>query len=224
MLNTTSQVQGLRSLPEFRVFRSKEMSEELERIKRSLSGRYEHSRLFPKMVDAKREYPGEAAGVYLSWYLENMRPSVRKTVLKRMRPFIRFEKAVERKDPHAIERAQRESKGAWDALLRAALRGRLEFEGLSSDGLLVRPTTLRGLAACAVLGLFDRYRLRRMRRCIRCRAWFYARFKHQLFCNDLRKRCQWNHYHTPEWRKQHRERNRKHQQAFRERTFGTRRK
>lgn len=217
MPNPTSQVHILTKRPEFRV----DLNEELARIKTSIAtGRLEHPPLFPKMANSKRQYPDEAAGRYLSWYLEHMPPSIRKSCLKLMRPFLRLEKAQERQSVEAVKRVWSECRNTVRILEKAAMRDRLEVVTFTSDGLLVRPTTLRGLAACAILALFDKYRMHRLRRCVHCRGWFYARFKHQQFCNDPKKKCQWKHYHTPEWRKRHRDQNRKHQQAFRERTFG----
>lgn len=238
MLRSTNQVQQLQRLPEFCDLHLKQLSEQVAKLERALSeGNYQITHrlpLFPKMVDAKRKYPGEAAGVYLSWYLENMRPSVARTLLKKMRPIMRFESTIQKtvmrfestippKELEALKRAQRKLIEASEALRRVAMNGRLEFESFTPDGLLVRPGTLRGLAASAVLGLSSANLLNRLRRCTHCGAWFYARFGHQQFCNDPKKRCQWNHYHTPEWRKQHREQNRKHQRAFRQRVFGKRR-
>jgi hypothetical protein len=46
--------------------------------------------------------------------------------------------------------------------------------------------------------------LRRIRRCLRCNNWFFARFNHQRFCE---KRCQVLHYQTGEyWKQRRRER------------------
>lgn len=81
----------------------------------------------------------------------------------------------------------------------------------------------RADALLALVELLRRGRLDRLRQCLRCRSWFYARFKHQRFCNDPEKKCQWRHYHTPEWRKKHREKNRRHQEEYRKRLFGKRR-
>jgi hypothetical protein len=224
MPTTLSQVHTLKNRPEFRRSRLQEISEELARIEKGFGiGRIEYSPLFPQMANSKRQYPDEAAGRYLCWYLEHMRPSIRKNCLKLMRPFLRLEKARERQSFESVKRVWKECSHTVGILEKAAMRDRLEVVTFTSDGLLVRPTTLRGLAACAVLALFDKYRMHRIRRCMHCHSWFYARFKHQQFCNDPKKKCQWKHYHTPDWRKQHREQNRKHQRVFRERTFGTRR-
>ena len=90
-------------------------------------------------------------------------------------------------------------------------------------GLAIRPTSDEGKAALAALILADESRLSRIRPCLHCRTWFYARQERQRFCSDRAKRCQWKHYHSPEWRKRNREQNRKHQRAYRERLFGKRR-
>jgi hypothetical protein len=49
------------------------------------------------------------------------------------------------------------------------------------------------------IGLLGQERLLwRVRQCVKCRRWFYARFKHQRFCSTP---CQQSHYReSPEWR------------------------
>jgi hypothetical protein len=74
-------------------------------------------------------------------------------------------------------------------------------------------------AVLGILELFRRGRLARVKKCLHCRSWFYARFKHQQFCSDTAKKCQWNRYHTPEWRRKHSEQNRQHQREYRQRMF-----
>jgi hypothetical protein len=197
------------------------MRAELERIQEQIAtGRYERSPLFPKVIDGKRQYPGEPAGAYLASYLEHAAPSVRKRLLAWMLPLSRFSEAVRSKNIKAIDEARRRCKVSLDHMARAVMDKKWEFAGIVSDGLLLRPATPEGKAAFAGVSLFDVYQLHHVRRCQRCHSWFYARFKHQMFCNDPSKRCQWKHYHTPAWRRLQRERNRKHQREYRKRLFG----
>jgi hypothetical protein len=55
-----------------------------------------------------------------------------------------------------------------------------------------------------IVRLGERGLLARVRRCYRCKRWFYAKFNHQRFCGQ---RCQVLHYQTSEeWKKRRRER------------------
>lgn len=58
-----------------------------------------------------------------------------------------------------------------------------------------------------IVRLGERGFLRRIRRCIRCERWFFAKFNHQRFCG---KRCQELHYQTGEYWKQRRRERRQH--------------
>lgn len=142
-------------------------------------------------------------------------------------PFLRslsilkkFAQAARNHDKAAIDRLRRvggASDIAVNSLISAARPKRLAQLRVKvhKDGLLLQPTTPEGEAAVALLVLVQKVSLDRMRRCRRCRTWFYARFKHQQFCRDSKKKCQWNHYHSPEWRKKNRERNNQYQRAYR---------
>lgn len=141
---------------------------------------------------AKRRYPGEPEANYLLGYIDCSAPSKRREILKILG---RFREA---------ERDQRESKTAPRRPTGQAFRAR------SSEL----------MAKFAMFLLYQQGRIARIRQCLHCRSWFYARFEHKRFCS---KRCQFAHYHTPEWRKKNRERNRKHQRAYRETLFGKRR-
>ncbi len=55
-----------------------------------------------------------------------------------------------------------------------------------------------------IVRLGERGLLRRIRPCMRCSSWFFAKFNHQRFCE---KRCQVLHYQTGEyWKQRRRER------------------
>lgn len=55
--------------------------------------------------------------------------------------------------------------------------------------------------------------LSRVRRCLKCQRWFYARFKHKLFCGTP---CQQSYYReSPEWR----EGRRKYMRRYRRNNF-----
>jgi hypothetical protein len=175
-----------------------------------------------------RSYPGQAQADFVTKYLNDL-PRVR----AKQHPFLHslgvlweFAEAV--KDGTAIDRLLKKRRGlnfAYNYLVTAAMPTKLEDLRVRrhKDGLLLQPTTLKEQAAVAVLVLDEKGRVDRIRKCLHCRTWFYARFKHQQFCNDPAKRCQWNHYHSPEWRKKHRERNKEHQAEYRVRNVGRRR-
>lgn len=90
---------------------------------------------------------------------------------------------------------------------------------VSKRGVQFEAVSPRGKATFALLRLVQDGRLDRLRKCDNCRILFYARFKHQRFCNEASKNCQWKYYHSPEWRKRNRERNLQHQRAYRKRLF-----
>jgi hypothetical protein len=170
---------------------------------------------------SKRRYPGEDEADYLLSYLSQF-PEKRKWLLESVHALQRLEEALLDKDFHAFvhrfseEGGMEASRRLHSAIKRSKLTG-----GVTKHGLVVRPTTPEGKAALAVLRLKKLRRLNRIRQCRHCGDHFYARFDHQWFCPDPKKKCQWNHFHTPEWRQQHRrEQNRKHQRAYRERLFG----
>jgi hypothetical protein len=55
-----------------------------------------------------------------------------------------------------------------------------------------------------IVRLGERGLLGRVRKCIRCEKWLYAKFNHQRFCG---KKCQLAHYQTSEeWKRRRRER------------------
>lgn len=178
-------------------------------------------------VFSKRRYPGENQGECLAARLNSLASApVKQTPLLRCLHILKqFEQARKTKDVAAIDRLRKHKKGwhfAYDFLIQAASRknGRKpRFRGLHEEGLIVGPVGPAAEVALAALLLHSENRLDRMKQCLHCLSWFYARFKHQSFCPDSKKKCQWNHYHTPAWRKQHREQNLKHQKAYRKRLF-----
>lgn len=182
-------------------------------------------------VFPKRGYPLQWHGEVLAdrLNLESRVPALKTPLLPSIRVLQQIA-AEDRKnrDVSAIDRLRKNKKGfdfAYGYLTRAAMRGTKRkwfLAGVHENGLIVSPGTSEGEAAWVALLLDKKDRIDRVKQCIVCRSWFYARFKHQRFCNDPVKQCQWKHYHTAEWRKQHRERNRKHQQEYRERLFGPR--
>lgn len=172
-------------------------------------------------VRSGRAYPGEAeANAILRYFAISSRRSRERAIISRSFDTLRLiEYAVQRRHVKEIERLTK--KDAPGALERVVLRQTMTV-GWRDEGLVVEPKTEAGLAALGILLLANKRLLTRIRICAHCKRWFYARFKHQMFCADGNTKCQWNHYHSPEWRKKHREQNRKHQRAYRERTFGKR--
>ncbi len=171
--------------------------------------------LFPEVPRAKREYPGALEGSFLAGYFNQLsaRPRKQRAFRDLLSPLLE----VERRPDFSLR-----------ALNRAytKLEGKIDRQGLphvTEDGLVIPPTSDEGKAALAAILLYRQFRLGRIRQCLHCGTWFYAHLERQTFCSDQAKRCQWKHYHSPEWRERNRERNRKHQRAYRERLFGKRR-
>lgn len=167
--------------------------------------------LFPGGSQSKRQYPGESEGAYLAEYL-NVKVKGDKVMLhKLLPPLWTMERAIK---GETIECSRRD-------VLRACarLKQRIDRSGsarISSDGLVIPPVSEKGKASLAALLLYHEWRLCRVRRCLHCKKWFYGRVERKRFCS---KTCQENHYHTPEWQKKNRERNREHQKAYRKRVF-----
>lgn len=159
--------------------------------------------LIRKTKKGKRLYPGENEANFVLSYLESLaKSSSRQTAfvkLLRSRPF----------DEGAVLRR----------LVNATNGGKWAFD-IGAEGIVLLPTEPEGIAAMGLLVLSRRRSLNRIRECRHCKSWFYARFKHQRFCTDQEKKCQWNYYHTPKWRKRNRKRNLEHQRAYRERNPG----
>jgi hypothetical protein len=174
-----------------------------------------------------RSYPGQIEGDCVTQYL-NDKSHVRadqNPFLESMAILWELSQATKDGDVPVIDRLGKQRRGvsfARNYLASVARPTRLRDlrVTLHKEGLLLQPTTLKGQAAVAVLVLSQTGRVDRIRRCLHCRLWFYARFEHQRFCSDSAKQCQWRHYHSAEWRKKHRERNRKHQAAYRKKLFG----
>jgi len=180
---------------------------------------------------SKRSYPGEAEARSLVRYLESTpRDSRQNDVIYRsLWTLQRTEEALVKQKKNkrpSLLKGLRTVIPAGNAIsaLGKLMSGRKRVVGFTKNGLVVQPVTLQGIAALGMMLLARENRLGRLKHCLHCGAWFYARFKHQSFCSDQEKRCQWNHYHTPEWRKRNRKRNRKHQRELRERIFGKRSK
>ena len=220
MPNKTSQVQRkqrseklLDLPPEVQLAFEKDLKERLEA---------EGYPVFLKAETGTRDYPGEAEAGYLMGEIEGSPSPKRDKLLKVVQILQDYEESSNSGNPGRLAKAARTMKGVVAELASTIPSGRYFTLGLSRQGLIVRPDTPEGMTAFALLSLFEQRRVSRLRQCLHCRSWFYARFKHQRFCPISVLKCQWNHYHTPEWRRQHREQNRKHQRSYRERTFGKR--
>jgi len=173
---------------------------------------------------SSRSYPGQAEGDIVAKYLNHL-PRVR----AKQHPFLRsltvlreLAQAVQDHDMPAIDRLRKAKSGiksTFRYLIAAAMPKKLKQLRVKrhKEGLLLQPTTPEGRAAVAVLVLDQNSRVDRVRECRYCQTWFYARFKHQKFCSYRAKKCQWKHFHSDDWRKQNRERNRKYQASYRQR-------
>jgi hypothetical protein len=184
---------------------------------------------FSEARQASRRYPAEGAGKFLVEYLNALPLPKRSVWLESLGVIQALAEAVKDHDAAAVHRlliAKRRMNFAYEYLVKTATpTSSLKRFALDvhEDGLIVHPETPSAKAALAVLVLEKKNRIDRVKRCLHCQLWFYARFKHQKFCADPTKKCQWDHYHSPEWRKKNRERNRRHQRRYRERYFGKKR-
>jgi hypothetical protein len=158
---------------------------------------------FPQSKRAKRSYPGEAEGLYVAAYLEYLSafPTKQRAILAWLRPMQKTTSKKAMKGTLPVKKLAR--------LVQKNPYGSYEYSS--------------GMAA---FKLWELGRLRQIRKCVHCGTWFYARFSHQLFCNDPVKKCQWNHYHTPEsrrkqakYREQHHAEHRKYQRAYQREQF-----
>jgi hypothetical protein len=160
-----------------------------------------------QFLKGKRHYDGEIEAAFVLTYMRYLSryPAKLRVFRKFLRPRIN---RIGKDDPRAVraELHRVVDAGKWVSVP-------------DREGLLLLPLPLEGIALLAVLMLLHKERLGRIRKCKRCEAWFYARFKHAQFCS---KKCQENDYHSPEWRKKNRERNRKHQSEYRKRNPGRR--
>jgi hypothetical protein len=173
--------------------------------------------LFSERVGHKRKYPGAPEGSYLAAYLNELsaRPSELKAFIDLLFTLIKTQRAMQTQRFETIV--------AIDAARAyARLKGKIDRQGaahLTASGLVIPPESRDGKAALAALLLYGNSHLTRIRQCRHCNAWFYAHLDRQVFCSDSGKKCQWNHYHTPERRKKYRQRNLRYQREFRNRRF-----
>jgi hypothetical protein len=179
-----------------------------------------------------RQYPGDTAGKYIVERLNRMSETspYRTALFGGLLILRQYEEAEAKGD--TVTRDQllrrkgfRNPKFWWDLLYSTAAepnvkKRKISIHGIHEKGLVIQPTTTRGKDAFALLSLGAKGKLNRVRRCSRCKDLFFARFSHQWFCS---KKCQWDHYHSPEWRRQNRERNKGHQRSYRDRYFGKKR-
>ena len=227
MSNATSQVPSKRHSvklpplsPELRLALEEKIGEQLEA---------EGYPVFLKTdAGGRRHYPGEAEAMHIIREVSTFsglppKGKRHEALLESLRILRGYEEASNTRNTRALAKVTRTTKAELERLRRTILSSRSFALGIQRQGLVVQPLTNRGITAFALLSLFEQQKVSRLRQCLHCHAWFYARFKHQQFCrnpSDPFSKCQWNHYHTPEWRRQHREQNKKHQRAYRQRTFG----
>ncbi len=158
-----------------------------------------------------RRYPCENEGQHLATYLNSLSASPTK-----LKPVLKMLRLLQKARTNRVEALD---DYAHRAVLAAMRQCSWAFD-MQASGFMFYPITPEGRAAHSFLVLYANRRIKRVRQCHHCKTWFYARFKHQLFCPNAKKKCQWHHYHTPEWRKKHRERTKRLQKEYRERIFG----
>jgi hypothetical protein len=181
---------------------------------------------------SERRYPGEAAGKYLAERLNHLpaASAYRSALFGGLLVLRQYEDAEAKGDTVTRDRLLRRNgfrnpKFWWDELYSTASemtvkKRQIVVHGLHENGLVIEPSTIRGKDAFAVLSLGAKGKLNRVRKCSHCKLLFFARFNHQWFC---RTKCQGDHYHSPEWRRQNRERNKRHQRKYRDKYFGKKR-
>jgi hypothetical protein len=192
-------------------------------VKKLPSDRMKHPASEPAWwMPSSRSFLGQAEGDRVAEYLNCLpRASAKRHPFRRSLSILKkFAQASRNHDRAVIDRLRKaggDANIAFNSLIAAAMPKRLDLlrVNVHKDGLLLQPATPEGEAAVALLLLVQKARTDRIRQCRRCRTWFYARFKHQQFCSDPEKKCQWGHYHSSEWRKKNRERNKKHQRDYR---------
>jgi hypothetical protein len=170
-----------------------------------------------------RAYPGEPEGTYLAEQLNSLPPSKTAKLVESLRSIQAMTVKAQRGERvHHLQSPNEGMKTGFEYLYTTVMPSstRHLLMEVHEDGLIVQPTTLVAKLSLAVLVLDKKGRIDRVRNCLHCGDWFYARFKHQQFCADPAKQCQWNHYHTSEWRKKNRKKNRLYQRAYREEPYG----
>jgi hypothetical protein len=91
----------------------------------------------------------------------------------------------------------------WEVLPNTSRKSRLR------DGLF---RLNDGMALRMILDFARAGYLNRLRRCLHCRKWLYAKFRHQDFCST---KCQQKHYAiSPEWRAKRRDYMRRYRNRF----------
>src|SRR5215469_11115765 len=96
--------------------------------------------------------------------------------------------------PRAWSTGQKPWVVIWDVLSNTEKRATLR------DGLVELND---GMALRMILDFARAGYLNRLRRCLHCRSWLYAKFRHQDFC---RTKCQQKHYaESPEWKAKRRD-------------------
>src|SRR5579862_4938904 len=191
-----------------------------------------HGRAEISKITSTRHYPGETAGRYIVERLNRMSETsrYRTAIFGGLLILRRYEEVVAKgdtvtRDQLLRRKSFRNPKFWWNSLCSIAgevdvKRRKVMLHGIHEKGLVIEPATVRGKDAFAILWLCEKGKLNRVRSCSHCKLLFFARFNHQWFCST---KCQWDHYHSAEWRKQNRERNKGHQRKYRDRYFGKKR-
>jgi hypothetical protein len=166
--------------------------------------------LFPEIPRARRQYPRELEGSYLASYVNGLTNKARKAFLELLVPLWKVERVRNNQPVESFTR--RDVMTAY-----ARLKHKIDRRGaarITSYGLVIPPSSSEGKASLAALLLHEDWLISRLRQCLHCQKWFYARVERKKSCST---RCQENHYHSPEWRKKNRERNLRDQREFRKR-------
>jgi hypothetical protein len=169
-----------------------------------------------------KQYPGEDEGGVVAALLQRFSRSRKKQepLLEVLHSLQRLERACGKRNGRAIRRL------VPDVLAKKIEKGLRRVQLLiwvNGSHLQLMPASLYGFFVQNVLTLFEMNRVSRIRQCGHCGTWFYARLVHQKFCNDPVKKCQWNDFHTSEYRSErYRQRNRRYQREYRKRNPGRR--
>jgi hypothetical protein len=156
---------------------------------------------------SKRSYPGEREGRIVARWLNH--PERLHTGVDRMARFEALDEAFSRQLRKFLElRKWDNDEKITDLVVQIMIESALEFgkrhiairrlmDEIPIRTTLVKVSARRGVVVVngresmhvmiAAMNLGRQGFLRRIRRCLRCRKWFYRRFRHQDFCTS---RCQ----------------------------------
>src|SRR5689334_9099746 len=136
----------------------------------------------------ERKYEGEEAAQIFMRYLEtlNQFPGKRDNYLRLLRGLQQLESEAKKRGDHDQRWLYRRK--AWENFTHELYEHALQVSPWALDwspvqGFVVVSASLRVHALLSLLELFRRGALSRLKECRHCGSLYFARFKHQVFCN-----------------------------------------